>query len=199
LRSLQKLKDDGKFPYATEGPEYFEIVRAFVRDWLEKAGDAATDSQAKAFYEAVKKSTKGQKYELPAMDSEDAMVNLLSQTIFVVTAYHELVGNAVDYIIKPSRSGFRLTKNGSQTSIDLQSFLFGALIGASTSLKMPPLMASYDNYLGVGGAPAWERDVWTDFQSKLVAQSEAVQAADMERDVEFKYFDPARFECSISV
>jgi len=196
--ALQKLSDEGKFPYISEGAEYFEIVRSLVRDWLEKAGDAATDEQAKAFYKAVKDSSKGQKYELPEMDTEDAMVNLLSQIIFTVTAYHELVGHVIDYTILPSRAGFRLTKKN-PSQIDLQSFLLANLITASASVAMPRLMHSFGNFIGVGGAPAWETTVWADFQSKLGVQSKKVKAADAKRVVEFKYFDPERFECSVSV
>jgi hypothetical protein len=196
--ALQKLSDEGKFPYISEGAEYFEIARSLVRNWLAKAGDAATDKQAKAFYEAVKDSSKGQKYELPEMDTEDAMVNLLSQIIFTVTAYHELIGNVIDYAILPSRSGFRLTKKN-PSQIDLQSYLLGTVVTGTTSIKMPELMKSFGNFIGVGGAPAWETTVWADFQSKLGSQSKKVKAADAKRAVEFKYFDPERFECSVSV
>ena len=196
--ALQKLSDEGKFPYISEGAEYFEIVRSLVRDWLEKAGDAATDEQAKAFYEAVKDSSKDQKYVIPEMNTEDAMVNLLSQIIFTVTAYHELIGHVIDYTILPSRAGFRLTKDN-PSQIDLQSYLLASIITASTSIKMPDLMKSFGNFFGVGGAPAWETTVWADFQSKLGAQSKKVKAADAKRVVEFKYFDPERFECSVSV
>jgi hypothetical protein len=103
--ALQKLSDDGKFPYISEGVAYFDIVRGFVREWLGNAGSAISDSHAMEFYEAVKESTQGQKYELPAFGEDDAMVNLLSQAIFTVTAYHELVGSVVDFTILPSRAG----------------------------------------------------------------------------------------------
>ena len=196
--ALEQLSYAGKFPYISEGAEYFEIVRSLVRDWLEMAGDAATDRQAKAFYRAVKNSSKGQKYVIPKMDTDDAMVNLLSQIIFTVTAYHELVGHVVDYTILPSRAGFRVTKKN-PSQIDLQSFLLSNIIAASTSVAMPSLMNSFEDFFGVGGAPAWEKDVWGDFQRKLRAQSQKVKNSDRWRDVEFNYFDPERFECSVSV
>jgi hypothetical protein len=64
---------------------------------------------------------------------------------------------------------------------------------------MPSMMAEYPNFFGAGGAPAYEREVWNVFVNKLKAQSVKVKNADAKRDVEFKYFDPARFECSVSV
>ena len=62
----------------------------------------------------------------------------------------------------------------------------------------------YPNYIGAGGAPEWERDVWMSLKTKLESQADKVQKADNERVVqsphsEFKYFDPSRFECSVSI
>eukprot|EP00526_Cylindrotheca_closterium_P005634 CAMPEP_0113640780 /NCGR_PEP_ID=MMETSP0017_2-20120614/21405_1 /TAXON_ID=2856 /ORGANISM="Cylindrotheca closterium" /LENGTH=574 /DNA_ID=CAMNT_0000552083 /DNA_START=19 /DNA_END=1746 /DNA_ORIENTATION=- /assembly_acc=CAM_ASM_000147 len=196
--ALQKLIDEGKFPYASEGAEYYEVVRKFVKDWLDKAGDAATDKYATAFYKAMKATTKGQAYELPKMSEENAMVNMLSSIIFTVTAYHEIIGHVVDYTILPSKAGFRLTKRD-PLHIDLQAFLYTEAVSASTSTRMPQLMNSFPNFFSAAGAPSWERDVWNTFQADLKSQSNKVQEDDAARDVEFKYFDPARFECSVSV
>eukprot|EP00980_Cylindrotheca_fusiformis_P011991 scaffold2836_cov99-Cylindrotheca_fusiformis.AAC.6 len=191
--ALQELIDDGKFPYASEGEEYYEIVRRFVINWLDHSGDAANDDQANAFYDAMKTSTKGQTYELPEIGKENAMVDLLSTIIFTVTAYHELVGHVIDYTLLPSRAGFRLTKRD-PSRIDLQAFLYTMSIAASTSKRMPALMADFPNFFGEGGAPAWEREVWNTFQADLISQSKKVRNDDADREMEFKYFDPARFE-----
>jgi hypothetical protein len=77
--------------------------------------------------------------------------------------------------------------------------MISSIVAANTSLRMPSLMSSFDYFFGVSGAPAWERELWNGFLSKLGEQSENVIKADKARDVEFKYFDPARFECSVSV
>ena len=119
-----------------------------------------------------------------------------------VIAFHELVGHVVDYIKDPDRAGFRVSENtaeANQTLIDVQSLLLTAGIGAVTSVRMPSLMGAFPNFFGVGGAPAWERQVWNDFVAKLGQFSAEVQAADADRSVEYKYSDPARFECSVSV
>ena len=62
--ALEKLAQEGKFPYKTLGSQYNDIVRTFVRKCLGKTGASATDEQATAFYNGMKNSTKGQKYEL---------------------------------------------------------------------------------------------------------------------------------------
>jgi len=215
--ALQKLIDEGKLPYVTQGIEYYEIVRNFVSEWLERAGDAASDSQARAFYREIKDSTKGQKYTLPKFSNDYAMLNLLSSIIFTVTAYHELIGNIVDYTILPSRAGLRLTEQD-PSEIDVQSFTLMQAITASTSERMPALLSHFENFFSEGGAPSWERNLWNEFLQKCKEHSAKVQKEDMARvfqqyvagssdyserkplyDKEFKYMDPDRFECSVSV
>lgn len=194
--AVEELIDEDKFPFASQGKAYYEIVRDFVKDWISNCAEAASDAEAMAFYNAVKAGTKGMKYEIPEYSQEN-MINVLSSIIFAVTGYHELIGHVVDYTLLPSRAGFRLTKKD-PSEVDFQSYLLTNVISASTSVPMPMLMEKFPNFFGVGG-PEWERTVWDSFHTKLVAQSEKVQAADKKRAVEYKYFDPSRFECSVSV
>ncbi len=198
--AVKKIAAAGEFPYLTEGCEYFEIVRDFVKDWLKNAGDEASDKFALNFYNAMKKSSEGQAYELPTY-SADAMVDLLSVIIFTVTGYHEIIGHVVDYTDLPTKAGFRVTKEMSKDKpqIDVQSFLLASIISGSTSVRMPKLMKEFPNFFSAAGAPDWEAGVWKSFQDKLSAQSKVIQDRDAKRDFEFKYFDPYHFECSISV
>ena len=101
--ALTKLSKKGQFPYVKEGQEYYQIVESFVTEWLDKAGDEANDEYAMNFYEAVRASSKGQSFELPPYESQHNMVDLISQLIFTVTAYHDLVGGVVDYNTLPNR------------------------------------------------------------------------------------------------
>ena len=197
--SLLALSQEGKLPFISEGVEYYKIVENFVKQWLDEAGDAATDVRAKAFYEAMKEDTKGQSYELPEFESENSMVNLISQIIFTVTAWHELVGGVVDYVTLPSQCGFRIAEDESHIDIDMQSYLLMGIVGANTSIRMPFLMRGFKNFFGKGVGQKWEVTVWGDFLSALQKQSEAVKEADAKRSVEFKSFDPDNFECSVSL
>jgi len=200
LKELAYPEGDGetsKFPYLSEGCEFYEITRTFVREWLEKAGDEAKDEYALAFYEAMKKTSKGQAYELPEY-SHDNMVNLITTVIWTVTCYHELIGHVPDYTCLPTRAGLRIAKRD-KTQVDIQAFLLGAFVTAATSPPAPQLMAEFPNYIGAGGAPEWERDVWTKYLAQMGLQTKKVQAREMKSDFEFKYFDPSLFECSVSV
>lgn len=196
---LRELADQGKFPFVSQGIEYYKIVEDFVRHWFSRAGEnKIADELGRSFYEGMRRSSFGQKYVIPVYQGIDDMVQLVSQIIFMVTAYHELVGNVVDYTSQINRAGFRIANNDEMT-LDIQSLLLTAIIAASTSIRMPQLMADFPNFFSAGGAPAYEREVWNSFLKKLETQSQKVQDADAERGVEFKYFDPARFECSVSV
>lgn len=196
--AIEKITAEGKFPYITQGREYWKIIHDFVTEWMVASGDAASDKYAIDFYNKMKESSEGQAYEIPDYSMEN-MINLLTQCIFVVTAHHELIGCVVDYINLPSKAGFRLIKDHPGNEIDVQSWLLACLIGASTAIRMPALMKPFNHFFGAGGAPEWERDVWNKFVAAMEVQSEKVVAEDEQRSVEFKYFDPARFECSVSV
>eukprot|EP00957_Ditylum_brightwellii_P056641 4293209-Ditylum_brightwellii.AAC.1 len=78
-----------------------------------------------------------------------------------------------------------------------------AVISAATSVPAPQLLAVFPNYIGVGGAPEWERDVWDVYVREMGLQSKKVQNDQWRRaakkQFEFKYFDPSLFECSVSV
>jgi hypothetical protein len=198
---LQRLIDQGRFPYYTEGAEYFAIVHEFVTEWLAAAGNAAGDSFALAFYEALVFTSKGQQYELPPY-SPDNMADVIAQLIFAVTAYHEIVGTIVVYTQSPSYAGFRAVQDAVET--DTESFLLAAYLTGLTGLRMPLLMREFPNYFGKGeGIPEWEIYHWANFQENLVAQVAAVEVADAARiaagQPEFKIMNPAHFECAISV
>lgn len=197
IPELITLSDEGKLPYHQEGCEYYAIVEVFVRDWLKKAGPQAVDADARAFYDEIQESSIGEKYELPKYSGEDDMVNVLTQCIFTVTCYHEIIGTIIDYTGDPYAMSTRVVDGATQA--DVQAFMIFLLVTASTALKVPMLMAPYADYFGVDGAPKWEKREWREFQKKLEAQSKKVLKKQKERDFEFLFFDPARFESAISV
>ena len=156
---LLKLSDDDKLPYHSEGCEYYVIVENFVRDWLERSGDAANDEHAQAFYNDIREKTIGSNYVLPGFETEDAMVDLLTQSIFTVTAYHEMIGTIIDYVEDPWTLSTRVVdEEEGAISADVQAYLIFLVVTASTATKMPMLMKPYGNYFGKDGAPRfWSR------------------------------------------
>ncbi len=126
------------------------------------------------------------------------MKYIITTVAFTVTVYHELIGHVPDYTDSPFKVGFRIPKD-SPSQIDPQSFIIAAVIAGATSPPAPQLLASFPNYICLGGTPEWERDVWTNFIASMGLQAKGVQKAERERDFEIKYFDPSLFECSVSV
>jgi len=69
--TIQKLSDEGKFPYLSEGIAYYNIIRAFVQEWLNTADVGTYEAvAAKNFYDAVKEDSKVKKYELPTFEED---------------------------------------------------------------------------------------------------------------------------------
>jgi hypothetical protein len=195
---LKKMSDDGKFPMYADGVAYFNVVREFVREWMETAGDSVYDNHADNFFQQMKEATKGQAYEMPVCETDEERINVLSQLIFVVTGYHELVGTVIDYVQLPSFMGLRALRDGSTTT-DLQAYLYGMGLAAFTNVRMPDLMHSFTNFFGKDGAPEWEVTVWSNFQKNLKIRSEQVKEANKTRKYPFKTFDPVQLECAVSV
>lgn len=202
--ALQALVDEGKFPFVSEGVSYYNIVKRFVTEWISMSGDAAGDSQALDFYNRMRGSSMGQKYEIPVYTGKESMIDLISQVIFTVTAWHELVGYVRELNAPDKAAVGRVSSGCDQLQVDIQNFILSSVTHASTSLAMPSLMKEFPNYFGHGGAPSWEREVWDKFVEDLKLESADVIAADEERMKdpdrhEFKHMDPERFECSVSV
>ncbi len=200
---LLEMSANGKLPYHSEGVEYHNIVENFVKEWLNESGYAASDRYAEAFYNEVRESTLGQKYELPEFAGADSIAQVLTQAIFMVTCYHEIIGTVIDYTNDYKCAGFRVREDGSDgspvTETDAQCYMLQLSIVASTALNVPMLMKQYQNYFGLDGAPSWEREKWDDFIEALEEQSEKVQESDKKKDVPFLFFDPKKFESAISV
>ena len=200
---LLELSKGDKLPYHKEGCEYYDIVEKFVREWLKEDGDSAKDEFARAFYSEIRDASMGSKYELPEFEKEDAMVDLLSQGIFTVTAFHEIVGTTIDYTSDPWAMAMRVVDDeAGSTAADVQSFMLFLLVTATTGKKVPMLMKPYSNYFGKDGAPKWERKHWKNFMRDLRTQSFRIRRKEcgiIRRKPEFKFFDPKRFESSVSV
>ena len=118
------------------------------------------------------------------------MIDLLSQCVFRVTCYHEIAGVVVQYASDPFAYAVCLREDKYGNIVlqwDVQCYLLTMVIVATTSLKVPHLMAPYAKYFGENGAPEWEKTTWGDFQDALEKQSAAVKKAESERDVKFLF------------
>jgi hypothetical protein len=60
-------------------------------------------------------------------------------------------------------------------------------------------MNKFQNPFATGGAPEYERVLWSKFLKQLEEQSAQVRKANESRQYMCKRFDPVQFECSVSV
>lgn len=201
--SLNESVANGTFPFYSQGVVFYEIVEEFVTNWIAEGGDTSVDEDGVAFYDALRETTLNQNYTLPEYEDSQSMVDLLSQIIFTVTAWHEVVGYVRDLYKPTGGSGVRMSEDCDTTQTDAQTYLYGILTVITTSLEMPMLIDDFPNYFSSGGAPDWERTAWDDFREAIFNQSAVVKAEDEARIAagypEFKHMDPVRFESAVSV
>ena len=180
---LQMLADEGKFPYRSEGVAWYKIVEEFVTDWIKRARiENVLDDPGKAFYNGVVEMVNVTSYPLPCDCNEENLIKLVTQFIWVVTLYHELVRTVADYMEKPSHCATRVWSDyddedkDMKNLADLQSFMYSLTVAAATGTRMPSIAGKFENLIGVGaGVPEWEREVWDKFQEQINVQSVKVQ------------------------
>ena len=192
---LQKLVDNDKFPFFTDGQDYYGVVHAFVAAWLDQFPvSVETDESAKGFWSALVAATAGQGCPLPAELAKEVLIATLAQFIFVVTGMHELVGSVTEYIDLVDGVGFRIRDGATRT--DLQSWLITASILSTTGLRTPPLLSNFPQYFEEGGA---EAAVWAGFQAQLQELVKSNNQKNEKRTHPFKWFNPANLEVAVSV
>eukprot|EP01134_Creolimax_fragrantissima_P008296 CFRG8296T1 len=199
---LKKLSDEDKFPVHKHSVLYHAVVERYVKNWLDKAytedsyllGDAAL----RAFYAGVQSSTQQQAYVLPIEFNRANLQSMLTQFVFVATGYHELVGSIVEFLQTVLGLGMRAGIGAVQT--DVQCYAIGCALIATTSLRTPALLNTFDRYYGQGkGAQSWETSVWNTFQDELKDFSKLVKDINKNEKYPLHSFDPDNLECAVSV
>mmetsp|Transcript_39531 Transcript_39531/g.76839 ORF Transcript_39531/g.76839 Transcript_39531/m.76839 type:complete len:82 (-) Transcript_39531:171-416(-) len=81
----------------------------------------------------------------------------------------------------------------------MQAWLLGLSVTATTSLRVPALMNEFENFFGNGtnGYPAYESEVWGDFQEVLSDFSSELDEKSFRYP--FGMFNPKYLESSVSV
>lgn len=191
-----------RFPWATDALALFEVIRAFVVDFL---GRYATDEEIErdpavnGFWDHL--YTAPATVRFPAR-SKEALVDVVAQFIWSVTGLHEAVGTVVEYVLDPTFMGTKI-RPGTETA-DVQSSMQYLLIMALTGLQMPKLMDVGDA-AGVFDADRRGREAFARFHEALVAlsvaidEANAVRRADPERPWPCDTFNPKNLETGVSI
>ncbi|GAB5368252.1 hypothetical protein AAMO2058_001303100 [Amorphochlora amoebiformis] len=200
-KELIKMAKVGRFPFLEDGLNYYNTIRKFVQAWIQTSVDTnylddRNLAQLRDFYYEIKTKCLDFSYQPPHF-SLDAAQDLITQFIFNVTGYHELVGSLVDFACSLRHCSARCRPGA--TTNDLQSFLMCAAVAALTSIRTPPLMSDFPNFFAKDGAPEWEIKVWAAFQKDLGELVVLNKKKNASRPHPFRYFQPDQLECSVSI
>lgn len=200
-QALGELVEKGEFPFVNDGVEYYNVVHNFVEKWVDAffSSEAAlkADTSLMDFYSGLAEQTSQLAYKLPTELNRKNFVNAISQFVFIVTGFHEVVGSISEHLNHWQGVSLRITPESDHT--DIQGQMITSAIMASTSLRTPNLIGKYENYFVHEG----ERAVWEEFQTELKVLSAKIKVKNEGRvkNGRFKYhnFDPEIIQVAVSV
>jgi hypothetical protein len=134
-----------KLPIYIDGKSLWNCINEYVISYLMVFyGDDTSicqDPEIKNFWMNLNKKIKGS-FNLPTLNFKN-LVNLLTQFIWSVTAYHEFVGSIMSIFTTPSQSCAKLLEH--KTVSDVSSYTYLIVLIIFTSFKRPKLMSDWSN------------------------------------------------------
>jgi len=201
-----------QWPVAVEGLALWHTFEAHVSDYLKifyegPDLDAAVNADADivAFWNHFETdSISNAPWQLPTL-TFSALVHLLTDLVWWVTAGHEFVGSIVECITPPR--GLPAKVIDGQTDVDAQSYAQALVIIALTGIRQPPLMGDWTHIFHVASWPPGKAqgalDAVRNLQSELAKCADAMddRNANRERNGERKFmaFNPRILETSVSI
>lgn len=198
-----------RFPWAADALALYEVIHAFVVDYLDVYGtgadgrateaDVVDDPHIKRFWSHLDTAPKTMSF--PVL-SKEALVAVLAQFIWSVTGLHEAVGTVHEYVLDPT---FMATKiRPGREMADVQSSMQCLFIIALTGLQMPKLMDVGDA-AGIFDADHRGRDAFRRFHDELAKLSARIDAANdpagdgPRRPWPCETFNPKHLETGVSI
>jgi hypothetical protein len=201
--NIQKLSNEGKFPYGNHSSRLYKCFEQFVANFIDHTyksdQDVQDDLELQGFASDLYSQVKGSKLDPPeTYTTKKDVVKVISTFIFNATGMHEYVGTVSEYIDHPRKMGFRLRKG--YTSVDFQGWLVGMLLFTVTTVPMPKLLDKFDNCYGQGlDDKEYEINEWDKCLESLKNLSKKLQEETGTLKYSFKSFDPEYLECSVNV
>lgn len=190
------------FPWATDALALYEVVHAFVDEYLSAYAseeDILSDKEIDGFWDYIESAPAAANF--PSR-SRKALVDILAQFIWSVTGYHEAAGTVHEYVLDPAFMGTKI-RPGTEVG-DVQASLQFFLILALTGLSMPGLLSMGDAK-HLFGDDMRGREVFQRFHDRLVVLSETIDAANKERAADpdrpwpCQTFNPRVLETAVSI
>lgn len=191
-----------RFPWATDALKLYEVIRAFVVDYIDlytHGADVMDDVHLVGFWNHL--DTLPPTVRFPTR-SKESLVDVLAQFIWSVTGMHEAVGTVHEYVLDPTFMGTKI-RAGTEMA-DVQASMQALLVMALTGLQMPQLMDLGDA-AGIFDGDHRGRGAFARFHDALAALSADIDAAnvrrkaDPERPWPCETFNPRYLETGVSI
>ena len=197
--NIQKLSDEGKFPYGRHSIALYKCFETFVANSIELVyesdADVKKDSEIQNFARYLHDQLFGIAFAPPSSyATKGDVIKVISTFMFNATGMHEYVGTVSEYINTPKKLAFRLREGA--TTTDFQSWLIGMLLFSVTSVPMPKLLSEFNSCY----TKQHEQEEWTKCLDNLKELSTEMEKENQENlEYPFKSFDPNGLECSVNL
>jgi len=176
-----------------------EFYAAYINLYYESDSDVTSDPAIRQYwtFRTTPQYTKG----LPPL-SKEAFIDQITDAVFWVCAYHELVGGAIEFVMDPSGLFFQV-RHG-QNMADKQHMIQALALTASTGSPMPKLSGDWSYLLDLGPDAknnhfTEARKLFDTFQARMREVSAEIEDKNKKRPQAFSAFNPMTFECSVSL
>jgi len=132
-----------------------------------------------------------------------SLAEQITQAVFDVTAYHELVGSTCQYVTDPS--GMALQVRPGLEMADAQQLVNMCSLVASTGSPMPRYLDDWTRLLDLGPKSPMKnrfddaKTLWSRLVDSLHAVSDQIALRNKTREHPCRQFDPQFLECSVSL
>ncbi|CAK4086271.1 unnamed protein product [Aphanomyces euteiches] len=179
-------------PFAQDGLDFWNVLHAFVSDYVDlyfaTDADVVADAELRAFWQFLTTTPGWQHRQLGLASLKD----VITQGFMWVTALHNYIGGVGEYIMDPEfcPSAWLEGEIGSRPGPAVRT----AIILSATNLTMPSILEDFSHIMLDDKA----KQLCHRFSNDMMALADIIQARNRERDHPFTSFDPATVELSVS-
>ena len=197
--NIQKITNEGKFPYGSHSGKLYTCFAKFVDNVVEHIyksdEEVENDKDLQQFASHLKNELNGAKFQPPdRYSTKNDVIKVLATFMFNATGMHEYLGSVSQYFDSPNKLGVRLREGA--TKLDFQCWIIGMLLFTVTTVPMPKLLEKFDECY----TQEYERNEWNKCLEMLEALSVEIQKENLQcLKYPFRCFDPQYMECSVNV
>ena len=180
-------------PFYTDGKELYDIIKNlftnYINEYYNDNNKVENDIELINFWNNLKNNNiKTKLNEL----NKVSLIDYLTNTIWWITAGHEIYGSIVQYLVHPKGLPNKVVINSE--SVDIQSFIKNLNLISLTSTRHPSLLINYNDFFDNK-----KIKIINQFQSKLKDLSIKIDDLNKDRAIKFNSFNPKYLECSVGV